>query len=187
MKKLAILFFAVVFSVCFYSTAFAGVVDWTQLFQQSQTEIYEGNNVGPFDKIMIWWKSGDKFSSAGAFSNFSESGWGINNVNDVYACALGPGGSTYTQFDINFAGPKSAGTEFWAAVSSNNIVRQRQILTFDGSNWTYPGISESSWKDQGGPSVGPSVTPEPISSALFIVGAGALGIIKTRRNKKVKV
>ncbi len=173
MKKLAILFILVVFNTCSYNTAFA---DWTQRFQQSQSEIYEGSNVGPFDKIMVWWKSGEKFAGTGAFSNFLASGWGINNISDIYADVLGPAGSTYTQFDLNFSGLKSTGTEFWAAVLSNGVVKQRQILDFDGKSWTYPGISEADWNSQGGP-----VVPEPVSSALFLLGGAVLGIKRFRK------
>ena len=176
MKKFAILFALIVFSVCSYSMAFA---DWTQGFSQSQNEIYEGGNVGPFDKIMVWWKTGEKFAGAGAFSNFSASGWGINNVSNEYAYASGPAGSTYTLFDLSFSGLRSAGTEFWAAVLSDGVVKQRQVLNYTGRSWTYPGVSESYWNSQGGP----NIIPEPVSSLLFILGGGGVAVLKLRKKK----
>ena len=175
MKKLMILFIIAVLTASSYNTAFA---DWTQRFSQSQSEVYEGGNIGPFDKIMVWWKSGEKFADTGAFSNFSASGWGINNVSNEYAYALGPAGSTYTRFGLSFSGLRSTGTEFWAAVLSNGVVKQRQILDFDGKTWTYPGVSEITWNSQGGP-----VVPEPISSALFLLGGGAIAVLKLRKKK----
>lgn len=179
MKKISLLVLAILLSAILSGSAYA---DWSQKFYQSSTENYNGSPVGLFDEIKIWWKSGSKFSSAGAFSGFTDPGWNINNVSDTSAYAVKPGGSNYTSFNITFAGLRTAGSEFWGAVLYNGAVKERQILSFSGFNWSYPTVTAAQWDASGGPNI--NIVPEPIGAALFIIGAGALGIIRSRRNKK---
>jgi len=182
MKKIATLFVMVAFSVILCGTGFA---DWSQQFSQSSTETYSGTPVGEFDRIGIWWDGNDKFATP-AFNSFSGSGWTNYNLSDTYAYAIGSE-STNLNFNISFSGDKSAGTAFYLMVANGADIRQRQYAEFDGSNWnvsygtSFPEVSPESWKG------GTAVTPEPLSSALFLLGGVTLVAYQYRKGKKKSV
>jgi hypothetical protein len=181
-KKFVLLVAVILSSLVFVGTASASATDWTQRFQQSSTETYFGAPVGEFDRIGIWWISGDKFTIP-AFTNFSVSGWSNTNVSDTYAYAIGPE-STDLYFNISFLPPKSAGTAFYFMAANGSDVRQRQYVSFDGTNWnaaygvSFPEVALGDWTGPAG-----VVTPEPISSALFLLGGGAIAALKLRKKK----
>jgi hypothetical protein len=179
MRKRSLLFAVVVFGFVLCGTAFA---DWSQQFNQSGTETYSGTPVGEFDRIGIWWDGGDKFSTP-AFNNFSDSAWNNYNVSDASAYAIGAV-TTNLNFNISFLGDQSAGTKFYFMAANGSDIRQRQYAEFDGSNWSvsygtsFPEVSPENWKG------GTVVTPEPVSSALFLLGGATLVVYQYRRKKK---
>ncbi len=180
MKKfIAIIFVGVLLASFGSNLAFA---DWSQSFMQSSTETYFGVPVGTFDRMGIWWESGDKFASP-AFTNFSDAGWNNVNVSDTYAYAIGSSSNNLT-FNISFLGLQSAGTKFYFMAALGDDIRQRQVAIYDGTNWnvpygvSFPDVSPGDWK-------GPAsvVTPEPISSVLFLLGGGVIAGFARLRKK----
>lgn len=82
-------------------------------------------------------------------------------------------GSDSKTLNINFAGPKD----------TTRAVRpyvERPDLGFDIFWQAYPGSTKER------PKKVPIITPEPVGAALFVIGASALGLIRSRRNRNNK-
>ena len=172
---------------------FLGVVtpafaDWSQSFRQLSSEIYFGNEVGQFDQMGIWWigSGNDSKFNTPAFSNFSLAGWSNVSISNKNAFALGTP-SDLLDFNINFIGNKNNGTEFLFMAALNGQILQRQHVIFDGTNWnadpwvSFPSVSADEWNSLGG---GAPITPEPVSSMLFLLGSGVMAVRKFRKSKK---
>ena len=70
---------------------------------------------------------------------------------------------------------------FMTSKDGEFVTRQRcytSLNQFGGVEWNFTSVNESEWNQLGGG--GPVATPEPISSALFLLGGAALAIKKRK-------
>ena len=169
------LFLAVLFVLSISGGAFA---DWNQQFNQSASELYNGQAVGNFNEIKFWMlnDSATKFQSP-AVTDFSPTGWSNYGSSNYYADAvksLGSDSSTY--FNLNFTGNSAANAHFLSQTLLDSTVIQRQDITYTAqSGWSTPEVDAKTWNSLATQRV---VAPEPVSCVLFLLGGGSLALLK---------
>ncbi len=158
---------------------------WEQSFSQSGTESWlSGANpadpIGDFDGIQVIWDSGSKFTTLPlALSGFTSGVWTVNQTGDISAFAQRSGTTNYSDFFINFkydANPLV--TSFYYGVFRGDSLIQSQHFTYDGAQWLTDSVNSTTFQTKAA-----NVVPEPISSALFLLGGAVLGIKKLRKKK----
>lgn len=141
--------------------------DWSQRWEQSSTEIWNGQQVGPFDEMAVWTTvgSGMVFQNP-AFSDFSTYGWTTyNELGDTSARAFCATPLTYTQLEMNYA-TQFGVADFLYVCAYQGEVRQRQHITYNSqSGWSYPAFEETDaeWYALGGG----NPIPEPLTVISF--------------------
>lgn len=143
--------------------------DWSQRWQQSSTEIWNGQEVGFFDQMGIWATEGTGMVFGDpAFSDFSASGWTVyNETGDTGARAFSSAPFTYIQFDMNYA-TQFGVADFLYMCAYQGELRQRQHITYSPvTGWDYPAFTgtDAEWHAMGGGD--PVPVPEPSMLAIF--------------------
>jgi len=168
LKVPSIFFLSLVLLACSSSGSYAW--EWSQRWQQSSTEVWNGQEVGPFDQMAIWATDGTAMIfSDPAFSGFSMSGWTTyNEASNTSARAFSPTPFTYIQFDMNYA-TQFGFADFLYMCAYRGELRQRQHITYDpGSGWSYPAFTgtDAEWHAMGGGD--PIAVPEPPTCLLSL-------------------
>ncbi|MDD4879245.1 MAG: hypothetical protein PHR22_02175 [Candidatus Omnitrophica bacterium] len=169
MKKITLISLSLLVFFVFSPCARADV--WSQLWQQSSSEIWNGQEVGPFDEIAVWASGGSGMVFADpAFSDFSVPGWTVyNEPGNTGARAYTPAALDYVLFNMNYAS-QSGTADFLYMSAYQGEVRQRQHMTYaSNTGWSYPAFtgSDTEWHALGGGD--PIAVPEP--SMLFMLGS----------------
>lgn len=143
--------------------------DWSQRWQQSSTEIWNGQQVGPFDQMAVWATDGmGTVFGDPAFSDFSVPGWSTyNDLGDTSARAFSSIPFSYIQFDMNYA-TQFGVADFLYMCAYQGELRQRQHITYDpATGWSYPAFTGTNdeWHEMGGGDAIP--VPEPSTFVLF--------------------
>ena len=156
-----------VFAFLVLSSSDSRAADWSQRWQQSSTEVWNLQQVGPFDEMAVWATNGTGvvFQDP-AFSGFSAAGWtAYNESGNIGARALSSMPFTYIQFDMNYA-TQFGLADFLYMCAYQGEVRQRQRITYDShTGWNYPAFTgtDAEWHALGG---GDPI-PEPSTILLF--------------------
>ena len=152
-----------------FSSSGLYAADWSQLWQQSSTEIWNGEEVGPFDQMAVWATDGTGMVFGDpALSDFSVSGWTVyNEPGNTGARAFSSMPLNYVQFDMNYA-TQFGVADFLYMCAYQGELRQRQHITYGpGTGWSYPAFtgSDAEWYAMGGGDAIP--VPEPSMLAVF--------------------
>ena len=168
LQKIPSIFFCLfVFFFCALSDLYAA--DWSQRWQQSSAEMWNGEPVGEFDQMGIWATggSGVVFGDP-AFGNFSASGWTeYNETGNTGARASASMPFSYVQFDMSYA-TQFGVADFLYMCAYQGELRQRQhIVYIPGTGWIYPAFTgtDAEWHAMGGGD--PVPVPEPSTFVLF--------------------
>lgn len=169
MKKITLISLSLLVFFVFSPCARADV--WSQLWQQSSSEIWNGQDVGPFDQIAVWATDGSGTGFVDpAFSDFSVSGWTVyNEPGNTGAYAISSMPLDFVRFEMNYV-TQSSSADFLFMAAYQGEVRQRQHMTYaSNTGWSYPAFtgSDTEWHALGGGD--PIAVPEP--SMLFILGS----------------
>lgn len=169
MRKIPSIAFLLV-SLLIIQSSSAEAAGWSQPWQQSGAEIWNGQQVGPFDEMGIWATDGTGvIFQDPAFSDFSVSGWtSYNETGNISARAFSLAPMTYIHFDMNYA-TQFGVADFLYMCAYNGEVRQRQHVTYDSvTGWSYPEFTgtDAEWHEMGGGD--PIPVPEPSTFLLFL-------------------
>jgi len=184
MRKFGIIAVALVAIFIFSGTVFAASSGWSQRFQIV--------NAKPFNTIGVFWLSEDKFDTKSpgnpwaakwALSDFSAPGWFTLAAGENFGYAVGPTVTT-NYYNINFAPMDNFNVDFLSMTALGSEFVYMERITHDNLGWHYTQITDTAtWYSMGGGS--PIATPEPVSSALFLLGGAALAARKMRKKKNV--
>jgi hypothetical protein len=149
----------------------SGTLGWSQRWEQSSAEIWNGQQVGPFDQMAIWAADGTGVIFGDpAFSDFSAQGWATyNETVNISARAFSIIPFSYIQFNMNYATELGV-ADFLYMSAYRGEVRQRQHITYNhGTGWSYPAFTgnDTEWYSMGGGD--PVTVPEPPTFLLFLV------------------
>lgn len=182
MKKITFLIFASLIAAGALTRVSFAEPYWQQSSSQSSTEISKDPDLpGVFDGIQVIWDSGSKFTTAPlALNGFTSGSWSVDQTNELSAFAHRSGGTTnYSDFFINFKSTSTPlVTNFYYGVFNDKALIQSQRFNFDGTNWSGEPVSQSTFQAKAA-----GVAPEPISSALFLLGGAIFGIKRLRGKK----
>ena len=176
MKKFGIIVVALAVIFILSTPSFAATNGWHVTMGDTEES--------PFDTMGVWWQAGDKFNTIEpgdplpyaqwALSNFNYPSWSLYASNSYFGYATGDA-TKDIMFDINFATTRYA-TDFLFMTSSSGQFVSQQEWKFTNFAWTFTDLTPQQWIEKGGG--GPVATPEPVSSALFLLGGAALAIKK---------
>ena len=157
-------------AVFFVFSPYARADVWSQLWQQSNSEIWNGQEVGPFDQVAVWATDGTGMVFGdSAFSDFSVPGWTVyNESGSTGARAFSSTPLNYVQFDMNYA-TKFGVADFLYISAYQGEIRQKQHITYNSATgWSYPAFTgtNAEWHAMGGGDAIP--VPEPPTVFLFL-------------------
>jgi hypothetical protein len=172
MRKFFVVLFVAILTMFAAGNAFA----WTW----SGYENADFGGIKTYDQIDLVWKSGDTLSNP-TFTGLSGDWKNWDGNTSTVAAAFGSATSGNTFYTLNFTGSNQTSTIFYQ-ISLDSVVQGRGIFTLGSGSIVSGSIftgTDAEWKALGGSS--PVVTPEPVSSVLFLTGGAALFL---RRRKK---
>ncbi|MFA6383929.1 MAG: PEP-CTERM sorting domain-containing protein [Candidatus Omnitrophota bacterium] len=154
--------------------------DWS--IAASEDGVGYGGVLQQYNQIDIWSKSGDAFDNP-VFTNYT-AGWTAMQDSLASAYLVGAATEDTTYFTLNFYGKKES-AQLLYMTALDNTVTGRWLADVTSTSITTRELTACEWASMGGGS--PIVTPEPVSSALFIIGGIGLFCFRRRITQKAGI
>ena len=172
-KNLTVCLMAALFTCLFATASFA---DWSQWFNENG--IYPGGTYN-ITKLEVFKLDGNSNLASPGMSNFTAGSWTTQMPNSNYVIATNvPAGTSNFNWLFTFTGTSSDSISlaYLAYTSTNKVFGQNLYFNYGGtSGWSYPVISNLNVSAYN------RTSSVPIPAAVYLLGAGLLGIVGLRR------